>query len=81
MLGKVGIISMVVALLTSPTFASWQPVEVDQLDTIAGQRIITESVVNGGLTQGASDATPASELHPVSTWTGERSALDRQQAW
>jgi hypothetical protein len=84
MLGKVLIMSTAAAtLLTSPAFAGWPLTQPAQIEPIDRQRVISEAVVNGGLTEADSDEAPANELRPFPNWLDESRALDlrRQYTW
>jgi len=84
MLGKLPMMSIAAAtLLASPAFAGWPLTQPAQPEPIDSQRIITETVVNGGLTGAGSDEAPANELRPGPTSIDGCSALDRrhQDAW
>ena len=59
-------------LLASPAFAG---PPLTQMQAIDGERVITEAVVNGRLTDAESDAAPANELRLVPNWLDE--SLDR----
>ena len=59
-------------LLASPAFAG---PPLTQMQAIDGERVITEAVVNGRLTDAESDAAPANELRLVPDWLDE--SLDR----
>jgi hypothetical protein len=75
MLGKIWLTSITAAmLLASPAFAGWPSAQPVQVDTVAGQRIIREVVVNGGLIGAAPDESPANELRPVPSWVDHGSA-------
>jgi hypothetical protein len=54
-----------------------------QIEPIDRQRVISEAVVNGGLTEADSDEAPANELRPFPNWLDESRALDlrRQYTW
>jgi hypothetical protein len=78
MLGKVRIMAIAAAtLLALPGFGGWPADQPTQLDFIGDQRVITEIVVDGHLTETGSDDAPANELRPVPNWLDGSSALDR----
>jgi len=62
-------------LLASPAFAGPPLTQSAQVESIDGERVITEAVVNGRLTDAESDAAPANELRLVPNWLDE--SLDR----
>jgi hypothetical protein len=67
---KILILSMAAAtLLASPAFAGPPPTQAAQVESIDGERVITEAVVNGRLIKAESDAAPTNELLPI--WLGE----------
>ena len=75
MLGKIWLTSITaVTLLASPAVAA-QPVQVD---VVAGERIIREVVINGGLIGADSDGPRANELRRVPSWIDHGTALDRR---
>jgi hypothetical protein len=77
MLGKLRIMAIAAAtLLASPAFAGWPADQPAQLDLIGDQRVITELVVDGQLTETGSDDASASELLPVPNWIDGSGALD-----
>jgi len=76
---KLLILSIAAAtLLASPAFAS---PPLTQMQAIDGQRVITEAVVNGHLTDAESDAAPANELRLVPNWLDESLDPPRQHTW
>ena len=82
MLGKIRIASIAAAaLLGSPAFAGSPLTQPGQIEPIGGERVITEAVVNGHLTDTDADAVPASELRPVPDWFDESSNPRRQHTW
>jgi len=62
-------------LLASPAFAGPPLTQSAQVESIDGERVITEAVVNGRLIDAESDAAPANELRLVPNWLDE--SLDR----
>ena len=52
-------------LLASPAFAGPPLTQSAQVESIDGERVITEAVVNGHLTDAVSDTAPASALRPL----------------
>jgi hypothetical protein len=78
-LKKVRVTSIAAAtLLASPAFAGWSLARPVQLESIDGQRVIREVVVNGRLIEGVSDESPANELRPVPSWVDQTNAPDSQ---
>jgi hypothetical protein len=83
-LKKVRITSIAAAtLLASPAFAGWSRAQPAQLESIDGQRVIREVVVNGRLIEGVADESPANELRPVRSWVDQSNAPDSrpQPSW
>jgi hypothetical protein len=79
MRGKLLILSIAAAtLLASPAFAG---LPLTQMQVIDGQRVITEAVVNGRLTDPELDAAPATELRLVPNWLDENLDPLRQHTW
>lgn len=82
MLGQLQIASFAAAaLLASPAFAGWPLTQPGQIESIGGERVITEAVVNGHLTDTDADAAPASELRPMPDWLEEAPDARRQHIW
>jgi hypothetical protein len=66
MLGQIRIaLFAVLALLASPAFAGSPLSQPERIESMIGQRVITEAVVNGHLTDAVSDTAPASALRPL----------------
>ena len=65
-------------LLASPAFAG---PPLTQMQAIDGERVITEAVVNGRLTDAESDAAPANELRLVPNWLDESLDPLRRHPW
>jgi hypothetical protein len=77
---KLLILSIAAAtLLASPAFAGPPPTQSARVESIDSDRVITEAVVNGRLTDAESDAAPANELRL--DWLDESLDPLRQHTW
>ena len=78
MFGTLWIMSIAAAMLP-PAFAAPPLTQSAQVESIDSERVITEAVVNGRLTNAGLDAAPANELRLVPNWLDE--SLDPQHTW
>jgi len=80
MFGTLWIMSIAAAMLP-PAFAGPPLTQSAQVESIDSERVITEAVVNGRLTNAGLDAAPANELRLVPNWLDESLDPLRQHTW